>query len=382
MLQGWFDLVPVLWRSRGGDPERRRALQTAARGVILGIPLLAAFTILFASADPLFSRYAGSAFSWVSEDLILHGFFIGVFAWISGGALTRLWLAKEGAAWPRREPMSPPAAQEVLIALGLVNAVFLGFIGVQATSLFGGHEHVANTLGLTYSEYARGGFFQLVTAAALVLPTLLLAEWSVRDARPRYRRAFQCMGWLLIGSVAVVLLSAMARMKLYQATYGLTELRVFTQAFMAWLAFVFLWFGRTALMGHHTRFLPGAVFSGVLVAAALSVANPDAIIARGNLRTATEASSTESPGAGGATRASFDFDPYHATMLSGDAVPELVANISRLPPDDACIVANRLLEVWIDGTPEGIRSWNWGRWRARHAVAKDQETLRAWARCP
>src|SRR5207237_7970866 len=52
---------------------------------------------------------------------------------------------------------------------------------IQVRYLFGGAELIATATGLTYGEYARRGFFELVTASALVLPLLTGADWLVRN---------------------------------------------------------------------------------------------------------------------------------------------------------------------------------------------------------
>ena len=53
--------------------------------------------------------------------------------------------------------------------------------------------------------------------------------------------------------------SGLHRMRLYQGAYGLTELRLYTMAFMLWLGVVFGWFAWTVLRGHRERFAWGAL---------------------------------------------------------------------------------------------------------------------------
>ena len=72
-------------------------------------------------------------------------------------------------------------------------------------------------------------------------------------------------------------------MLLYTGEYGLSELRVYTLAFMGWLALVLAWFTLTVLRGQRRRFAFGAAAAGVVVVAALNVTNIDGAIARVNL---------------------------------------------------------------------------------------------------
>ena len=43
----------------------------------------------------------------------------------------------------------------------LVDAVFVLFLVAQATAVFGGHDYVEDTTGLTYADYVHQGFGQL-----------------------------------------------------------------------------------------------------------------------------------------------------------------------------------------------------------------------------
>jgi Domain of unknown function (DUF4173) len=60
---------------------------------------------------------------------------------------------------------------EIGIVLGLLDLLFLTFVVIQVRYLFGGAGRVAATAGLTHTEYARRGFFELVTVTALALPS-------------------------------------------------------------------------------------------------------------------------------------------------------------------------------------------------------------------
>src|SRR5262249_40205161 len=136
---------------------------------------------------------------------------------------------------------------EVATALALLDLLFLAFVLVQFRYFFGGAVVVESSPRLTYAQYARPGFFGLVTVAALALPLLLLAHALIRDARPAQVRLFCALAGALVALLFVIMVSAVQRMRLYQREYGLTELRVYTTAFMGWLAAVFLWFCATVL---------------------------------------------------------------------------------------------------------------------------------------
>jgi hypothetical protein len=234
-------------------------------------------------------------------------------------------------------------------ALGLLNLLFLAFVVVQFQYLFFGATHFKPGVGTAYAIYARRGFFELVTVAALVLPLLLGAHWLLRKDEPRAERIFRLLAGLQISLLFVMMASAMYRMRLYQLCCGLTELRVYTMAFMIWLALVFVWFALTVLRGQRERFAFGAVVARLALIAALHVLNPDDLIARVNLQRA---------------RAGLPFDALYTTSLSADSFPALVEGLPYLKADEQRLVRQRLLDRQAEFTYAGWRSWNWSRMRA------------------
>jgi len=66
---------------------------------------------------------------------------------------------------------------ECLTLVGLVDLLFLGFAAIQLAFLFGEARLPAGFI--TYSEYARRGFFQLLAVSVMTLGlSLALARWT------------------------------------------------------------------------------------------------------------------------------------------------------------------------------------------------------------
>src|SRR5437868_7627393 len=102
---------------------------------------------------------------------------------------------------------------------------------------------VRNTAGLTGAAYARRGFFELVTVAALALPLLLTVDWALKAEKRAHHHLFRLLAGILVALLFAVLASAVQRMLVYQRAFGLTELRLYVTAFIGWLVLVLLWFG-------------------------------------------------------------------------------------------------------------------------------------------
>lgn len=341
-------LQDISFRSR--DDTRHQRWASVARGLLLALPPLVLFAALFASADPIF----GSLFAFDLELVVTHGIVIGVGVWLGAGYGRELLLGRPVipmfSAAPAR---SRWGFTETTILIGAINALFLTFVIVQLRVLFGGDAFVEAHTGLTYAEYARRGFFDLVTVSALALPLLLVADWCGRRSGPREETTFRALSHLLLLLLFAILLSAVQRMRIYQLSYGLTELRVYTMAFMAWLGLVFLWFGGTVLRGRRGEFAPGAAVLALLVLIALHLVNPDQLIVRTNLERAYQGR---------------PFDAPYAASLSGDAVPELVGGLKSLPPDAGCRVLGNLVLRSKSRAKGDWRTWNLSRRRAMRLI--------------
>lgn len=137
-----------------------------------------------------------------------------------------------------------------MIVLGAALIVYAVFCSVQFTFLFAG---AGLPDGLTYAEYARSGFFQLLFVATVNLAAFGLVLTYVRNgdethntdeplnastAHVTQRRALIVMLIGLIAATAVLLASATTRLGLYIGAYGLTWLRFTAMAFIALLAVV------------------------------------------------------------------------------------------------------------------------------------------------
>ena len=253
----------VGWREVARGRWRGPAL-AATRGVFIAAPLLLIFGGLFVAADAVFEKLVVDFLGFDVVEVFGHLFLILFFAWITAGLLWISLLAYNPENLTLRRPDSLSLGIiELGVVLGLLDLLFLAFVVVQVRYLFGGAERVLTTAGLTYAEYARRGFFELVTVTALALPTLLVAHWLLR-AETR-ERAFKALAGALVALLFVVMASALERMYLYLREYGLTELRLYSTIFMAWLAVVLLWFLLTVLRDRRDRFAFGALVSGFAV---------------------------------------------------------------------------------------------------------------------
>jgi len=362
----WFGAPRLLFgdiawsQIQGGG--RWRHLGAVGIGLVLALPLLVVFGGLFMGADAEFESLVNGIHLDLPT-LTSHIFFTALIGGLAAGALRGAALGFPETAEVGERILSPALRlTSAATALGALDLLFLVFVTLQIRWLFGGAAVIAETTGLTMAEYARRGFFELVTASALVLPVLLVADWATLRESRRERQAFRALATLLVAMVGVLLVSALQRMLLYVGAFGLTELRLYTTAFMVWLGGVFAWFLWTVLRDGRPRFAFGALLHAMAVVGALHLANPDALIARVNAAHASP----------------MPFDAaYAAGTLSADAVPVLLDELPRLAPAERGAVAKLLLERWGTPNQRDWRSWNWSESRARDMVAAQAAELGA-----
>ena len=139
---------------------------------------------------------------------------------------------------PLPQPAEKPrrGADGLIFALMLAAAaaVYLLFLAVQTAGIFGGADYLA-AKGLSYAEWARSGFFQMVRVTALNLVLLLSAvHWSRREGGAW--RAVRLLSAVLTAESLLLLLSAAVRMTLYVEAYGLSFKRLLTYWGMGMMA--------------------------------------------------------------------------------------------------------------------------------------------------
>jgi hypothetical protein len=344
------------------SPVAVRRARAVALGLVMAFPLLFVFGGLLMAADAVFDRMVTTAFDVDFANLLSHAALAAFFAWIVIGfsslvlKLNRPLLSSLNIEKPGLGTL------EIAVPLILLNLLFLVFVVVQLRYLFGDASLVQVTVDLTYSEYARRGFFELVTVTALALPLLLVADWVLAGGDRRSVRTFRILGGVFLVLLFVIMASAVKRMLLYQTAYGLTDERLYATAFMVWIGIVLTWFAATVLRGRREAFATGAAAAGLLVILSLNVLNPDALIMKVNLERAL---------------AGEGFDAAYATSLSGDMVPVLVPALSSLDADDRCALATHILEHWSPPAETDWRSWNHGRSKAWGIVRQETDRLEA-----
>jgi hypothetical protein len=359
-----------------GRPLARRTggrIASVGIGIALALPFLIVFALLFASADAVFSKAVTNLFdfrNWSIGELIGRVLLAAMFAWVGGGLFLLAGRGAETAMSPilprLRGLLSSTAGATALLA---IDALFVFFVGLQIAYLFGGVDTL-NATGLTYSAYARRGFFELIAVAVVAGGLLFALELVVAKRTRLYVGAALTLAFATL----VIVVSAAYRMQLYQLAYGWTEQRFYALAGIAWLgaggasAAVLVW--RDA-----TRWLPhAAALVGLGVAIAVNLIGPSAYVARQNLERVVDPTGLPAD-------ASRGLDAQYLATLGDGALPTLVEYLPRLTGSDREALDFTLGMFALQGrdlSPAAFPGFSVDRERARQALLTLVDELRTY----
>ena len=336
--------LPLLGRTLSAT-SRMPVLWPVVRTAAISLVALVVFGGLFASGDAVFGAWVDQLLPHVqiADSLVLRSF---VWFLVGGVVLAACYLALNP---PRVELVTAGPGRPVtrrwewLVPVGVVLAVFVAFLVAQASAMWGGHDFVQRTTGMTYAESVHQGFGQLTAATALTLLTIAVVARKASKETARDRLLLRVVLGALCVLTLVVVASALYRMGVYQQAYGFTVLRVLVDAFEVWLGLLVV---MVMIAGVRLRgaWLPrAALLSGAVLLLGIGLANPEAWVAQRNIDR---------------YEATGRLDVGYLSTLGADAVPVITEGLPR----EIAVCATR----WVPDSElvDDALAWNLGRARA------------------
>jgi hypothetical protein len=346
---------------RDGREGRSRVLPKVLLGILIAIPVMAIIIWLLSSADivfkDLFTNIPVSKI--VKHFLVVVSIFIyaACFLWSLLKAYDERGLSTyESIKW--KLFFDPVVLLTILV---LINIIYAVFSFIQFTYLFGGSSFVLPS-SYTYAEYAKRGFFELVAVSIINFGILLFGIVFVKKESKKMLTAIRTFFTLLVVCTFVLLISAFYRMMVYEQAYGFTYLRVFVQAFMIMLFFLFIvniiyiWYPKLPIIKSY-------FIISLAVYIIMNFANVDMIIAKNNIGRYYETG---------------QIDMTYLKGLSYDAVPEmqkLLASVKDSPDQGKKQIAEDIIGYFEDKRIEledqkSWQSFNISRYRAEKLLDK------------
>jgi hypothetical protein len=292
--------------------SRLGVMAPVARGILIAIPIAAVLAALLASADPIFA-------SFLNLNIDLSRLVLDIL-YVLFGCLVFAGLLRLAAAQPMERVDGPVwrlGAIEAMVVLSILDSVFAAFAIAQAIGASGSAGDTLRAAGVTYSDYARSGFFQLLWVAGITLVVLILFSRITGLAERSGKIVFIVLAELAIALTLLIVLVAWMRLSLYEGAYGFTMLRLYSHIFAGWVAVVFLLLAAdlAGLFSRRRWFVGVTTLTALSLLLALNLANPEAVVVALNVERAAT---------------THKIDAQYFGELSSDATPARLAAHSQI----------------------------------------------------
>jgi len=265
--------------------------------LLVVIVVLVVFGALLSAADPLFSNLINHLLASLLERLFFSALLVGSILIVSVFNYQ-----------PKSHDTSLSRQLSSTMTLAVVSSLlvlFTLFLFTQLQYLFAS-EAVFAKLNITYADYVRQGFIQLLWVGALgFIVTYFVHHKQINEQTPSTKLALKITNLILVGELFAILLSAANRNWLYVSAYGLSRIRWVGMIFLVWLFLVFCLHFLAILSKKisNKHFFFGFFLSGYLALVLLGVIKMDRQIVNYNL---TQAKTTP--------------DFYYLSLLSEEVI--------------------------------------------------------------
>lgn len=322
-------------------------------GVLIAVPLLVFVINLLSDADPIFEDVIrtifGTLFSW---DIIGFTLFVFLTFLYVYGLIVKMPLRNLNPVFGSSKKYEAPIGITITVSL---TAVYLLFSVIQILYLF--INHMTLPVGMSYSEYARQGFFQLLVVVVLNVFIVIICSEIFEESK-----VLKTVLTIMCLCTFIMIASSAMRMFMYIGEYNLTYQRL-TGLFLLLLT-AFLMAG--VLIKLYVRSFPLITFSVFAIFTFYMIfafARPVHIVTKYNLTHTQQRA----------------LDLYYLESLGLDAVPDIYDYVTgadhqkeiSVDVEENDIYNTKEYFVWVQDkldTYDSIRDFNFARYRAEQCA--------------
>lgn len=322
-------IVSSMVRNRSAGTGKKSVASRVIIGLAISMPILLVLLLLLSSADMVFGNMVEKLpdlLAPLSLDEIIPRVIIALFVFFVSFSYS--WSLGHGeriaedpngtglvsAKTPEEKRCWDPVI--LITVTAAVDILYIFFVIIQFAYLFG---KSGLPDGLTYSEYARNGFGELIFVSLLNIGMLAATLTYSKRMNRTGDVMFKALNSVMICCTFVMLCSAYYRMLLYEDAYGFTFLRIMTQAFMIFLFVLFLiTMGR--VWNERVPLLKSYIVTAVIAFTVINFINVDKMIAAENMKRYRETGR---------------IDVYYIGSLSDSAIKELMMLAEDEDPETA-----------------------------------------------
>ena len=313
-------------------------------GLLITIPLLCVVLLLLSSADAVFGNLFAHLFDWITVPAVVFRIvFLTIFAFFFAYAMICVAIDKVA-----KEECTVKHQFEPIIAITFNSAltiVYLVFCAIQISFLFIGGMDLPN--GMTYAQYARSGYFQLLFVCII---NLILVLFCIK--RFREHKILNYILLIISCCTFIMIASSAYRMILYISAYRLTFLRVLVMWSLAVLTVLLVGIVITIFKKEFQlfRYCTIVVTLSYLL---LSFSHQDYWIAHYNVNGQNTS----------------QYDRYYLVDLSADAAP-VIMKLYQSDQEEYPELRSYFYDLQEKSSTLNIRTFNLSRWLAGRTIEK------------
>lgn len=204
--------------------KKYKVIVLVLAGIVISIPLLLILVSLLAMADRVFS----SLIDHILSSYLNLGTIIRIFIkFVAASFLVYAFICCAGLKKVKAEQIEKRNCEPILMitTMSMVGFIYLIFCGIQIFYLFLGRGVLP--YHMTYAEYAREGFFQLLFVIFINLVMVLLCIKYFRESK-----ILNIILTIISLCTYIMIASSLYRMMLYIGAYHLTRMRVLVLWFL------------------------------------------------------------------------------------------------------------------------------------------------------
>lgn len=338
-------------------------------GLLCTIPFLVILTLLFSNADFAFAQSLSNLTSYFYDlpvakiiGTILLGVFMTVYILPLFFALDADYPQPEAGG--KRKGILPNAAVTAFLAVLIALEVYFSYFQVRYLFLNLG------TLpeGMSYAEYARGGFFEIATATLLTIALIFaVTVLTRRDEEEQLPLPVRLLLTVFSACVALMFASSYYRMLMYMDAYSMTIRRVGVCWLMALMlavligVIIYIWKPDFAL----TRY---AIFTVLVFVLALNLMHLGATVSKNNVDRYFKEQEAE-------VKTGYQLDTDYLYTLLPASAPDLAR---LLETSDYASYDLRVTLNDISEQEQSWRAWNYDWYRAQKACDTVEKPKSLW----
>lgn len=239
LIIGVIPNIPVSLTSLfSGEGGRRKTIGKVLIGILASLPALTIIIPLLMSSDEAFQSMMNKLFGNLFATIFKIIFGLIIFIFILTYAFT---IKKQGIQKVEKVEINGIENTFVISFLSVISISYILYLFSQLAYFFSAFQGILPAdYSFTVSEYARRGFFEMCAIAVINIILILAMLLFSRKKDGHVCVSNKVIGTFICVFSLIIIATALSKMILYIKSFGMTELRITTSAFMVFLAIVFM----------------------------------------------------------------------------------------------------------------------------------------------